>query len=166
MDVPKLVEFAFTSHPEYLEFDLVKSILRKRTTVSMPDEAFEEEDTAADGHTEMVAHMEAVAGKLEKETESEVDEFDEEAGGEIEAEAEVASADSDDEFDEFAQAVVEDDSFEEDKDESVEFDPETEADEVSEAMGKSLSKASSALAKSAADSQKNTDTGTNVVNSI
>ena len=38
---------------------------------------------------------------------------------------------------------------EEDEDDSAEFDPEAEADELSESMGESLSKASKALAKSA-----------------
>ena len=148
VDIPKLVEFAFTSHPEYLEFDSVKAILRKRTTVSMPDEAFEGEEASEDIDW-AAAPVEDVGGGDGPlvATSPTDDEFAEEVGGEIEAE--VASADSDEEFDEFAQTFVEDNSFEEDEDKSVEFDPEAEADEVSEAMDKSLNKASSALAKSA-----------------
>ena len=148
VDVPKLVEFAFTSHPEYLEYDSVKSILRKRTTVSMPDAAFEEEgedlQEVANNHpTEVVIDDQ---GDVVEPTTSD-DEFDEEAGGELEAEA--PSAQNDDEFDEFAQSFVEGGSFEEDNDDSAEFDPEAEADELSESMGESLSKASKALANSA-----------------
>lgn len=144
VDVPKLVEFAFTSHPEYLEFDSVKSVLRKRTTVSMPDAAFEDAEEEVDAFEDVGGGDGPIVA-----TSPTDDEFDEEAGGEVEAEATVASADDDDEFDEFAQSFVEGDSFEEDADASAEFDPETEADELSESMGDSLSKASKALAKSA-----------------
>ena len=150
-DVPKLVEFAWTSHPEYLEFDEVRSVLRKRTSVSMPESAFEEEEAEEDTDA-----FEDVGGGDDPvvATSSTDDEFDEEAGGELEAEApsaeaEAPSAEDDTEFDEFAQSFVTGGSFEEDEDDSAEFDPEAEADEISESMGESLSKASKALAKSA-----------------
>jgi len=142
VDVPKLVEFAFTSHPEYLEFDSVRSILNKRTTVSMPDDAFEDAEEEIDAFEDVGGGDGPIVA-----TSPADDEFAEEVGGEVEAE--VASADSDDEFDEFAQTFVEGGSFEEDADDSAEFDPETEAGELSESMGESLSKASKALAKSA-----------------
>jgi hypothetical protein len=148
-DVPKIVEFGLQSHPEYLDFDSVKAILRNRTVVSMPDEAFEEEEEAevVSQTTETVEQVDDPAVVVSS---SDAAEFDEEAGGEIEAEEQPSTgAADDDEFDEFAQAFVEDGPFEEDKDKSVEFDPEAEAEELSESMGESLSKAGKALAKSA-----------------
>jgi hypothetical protein len=143
-DVPKLVEFAWTSHPEYLEFDEVQSVLRKRTSVSMPESAFED-DGPGTGMFETLEEVPVPSAPAE--TPTAVDEFDEETGGELEAEA--PSAADDTEFDEFAQSFVSDGSFEEDEGASAEFDPEKEADELSESMGESLSKASKALAKSA-----------------
>lgn len=162
-DVPKLVEFAFTSHPEYLEYGGVQHILLNRTIVSIPDMVESGED-AEDAEVIALERANILIPEQTVETVEQVDdpavvvstpaaastsaddEFEEEVGGEVEAE--VASVNEDDEFDEFAQTFVEG-SFEEDADDSAEFDPETEADELSESMGESLSKASKALAKSA-----------------
>jgi hypothetical protein len=110
----------------------------------MPESAFED-DGPGTGMFETLEEVPVPSAPAE--TPTAVDEFDEETGGELEAEA--PSAADDTEFDEFAQSFVSDGSFEEDEGASAEFDPEKEADELSESMGESLSKASKALAKSA-----------------
>ena len=163
-DVPKLVEFAWTSHPEYLEFDAVRAILRKRKTFDMPAEAMEAEGVVGDPgpqgevgepgveeFDEVVASEDVPAvGTGFTESKPEAVENDDESGGEIEAEEgfkEVATAGDDEDFDEFAEAF--DSNFEEDADNSAEFDPEAEAEEMSSSMDESLSKAGKALANSA-----------------
>jgi hypothetical protein len=142
VDIPDLLKFAWTSHPEYLEFDEVRSILGQRTTVAMPDVVPSEPapEPAPSPHIEA-----AVAGDNDPN-------FGEDFGGELEAEevpGTPLTAEGDDEFAEFAQSFVPEESFEEDSSASSDFDPDTEADELSASMGDSLSKASKALANSA-----------------
>jgi hypothetical protein len=146
VDVPKLVEFAWTSHPEYLDFDEVKAILNKRTVVSMPEAAFEDEEPG----TGMYETLEEVG--VASATDGEFDDKPEEVGGEIEVEdtsPEKTVGVDDDEFDEFAQTFAAPEKFEEDEEDSSEFDPEAEAEELSDAMDDTLQKASKALANSA-----------------
>lgn len=159
-DVPKLVEFAWTSHPEYLEFDEVRSILRKRKSFAMPDEAMEDGPVGDPGETgeqgeagadDFDAFEDVGGGDGPIVSTSPTDDFEQEdTGGEIEAEEgfdELATAGDDEDFDEFAEAF--NNNFEEDADESAEFDPEAEAEEISSSMDESLSKAGKALANSA-----------------
>lgn len=161
--VPKLLEYCWMSHPEYLEFDSVVSILRNRTTVAKPVALTEDED---DDEDEVVVQTkpkasQKVAVAAKKKTASElVDELDEDEDEEDEDIRTTASSLDDDDDDE----DVEDDDVEdtdeeeaedaddeeydeEDDEESSEydsFDDETEADSDSDLeaqLNESLSKA-------------------------
>ena len=157
-DVPKLLEFAWMSHPEYLQYDAVQAIVKSRTSFNMPEEAYEDEEVA----TEAVA-SEAVASDDDFDAFEDVgggdgplvstsptdaaldttpdDEF---TGGEIEEET--ASADDDEDFEDLAATFSSD--FEEDEGASADFDPDEEASDIEASMSESMSKANSALAKS------------------
>jgi len=148
-DVPKLLEFAWMSNPEYLQYDSVQAVVKSRSQFVMPKEAFEEEKVSDDAPEEFSA-FEGVGGgdgPLVAISPTDVtlnttpdDEFE---GGEIEAEGATAATDGD--FDDMASAFSSD--FEEDKTSSDEFDPEEESSDIETAMETSMSKASSALAK-------------------
>ena len=143
-DVPKMLEFAWMSNPEYLQYDAVQRVVKSRVSsvvtaeFKMPEEAFEGEKPSA------------VIADTSPETKTFADEFidttpdDAFDGGEIEAES---SAEDDDDFDEMAATFSSD--FEEDTSSSEEFNPEEEASDIESAMEDTMSKATSALANAA-----------------
>tara|TARA_B100000745_G_scaffold274947_2_gene204180 strand:- start:7100 stop:8791 length:1692 start_codon:yes stop_codon:yes gene_type:complete len=140
-DVPKLIEFAWMSNPEYLQYDSVQAVVKSRSQFVMPKEAFEEEKAFADIAEEPEVLAPVEVGDVSPALNTTPD--DEFEGGEIEAEGATAATDGD--FDDMASAFSSD--FEEDKTSSDEFDPEEESSDIETAMETSMSKANSALAK-------------------
>ena len=157
-DVPKMLEFAWMSHPEYLQYDSVQAIVKARSNFVMPKEAYEEEarrnfkkvsdDTVASEEFDAFEDVGGGDGPLVGISPTDAplnttpdDEFE---GGEIEAED--STAENDEDFDELAATFSSD--FEEDKESSDEFDPEKESSDIEVAMEESMSKATSALAQS------------------
>jgi len=135
-DIPQILKFAWMEHPEYLQFDEPQSIVKARSTFSMPEEAFEEEEKEPLGDTGA-----EVPDTTLNTTPDDDDDFD---SGEIEAET--PDAEDDEDFDELAATFSSD--FEEDAETSEEFDPEEEASDIESAMEESMTKATSALAQS------------------
>lgn len=148
-DVPKMLEFAWMSHPEYLQYDSVQAVVKSRSQFVMPKEAFEEEKASDDIIEEIDAFEDVGGGDGPLVATSPTDATlnttpdDEFEGGEIEAED--VTADADEDFTDLASQFTGD--FEEDASSSDEFDPEEEASSIESAMEESMTKASSALAK-------------------
>jgi len=145
-DVPKMLEFAWMSTPEYLQYDGVQRIIKSRvssvvsTEFEMPKEAFDEEESSPQADTPQADTPEEDNSLKDEFIDTTPDdEFD---GGEVEAES---SADDDDDFEDVAATF----SFEEDGSSSEDFNPEEEASDIESAMEETMSKATSALADAA-----------------
>ena len=145
-DVPKMLEFAWMSTPEYLQYDGVQRIIKSRvssvvsTEFEMPKEAFDEEESSPQADTPQADTPEEDNSLKDEFIDTAPDdEFD---GGEVEAES---SADDDDDFEDVAATF----SFEEDGSSSEDFNPEEEASDIESAMEETMSKATSALADAA-----------------
>ena len=154
-----MLEFAWMSHPEYLQYDSVQADCESHVSnFVMPKEAYEEEarrkllpkvsdDTVAyeefDAFEDVGGGDGPLVGISPTDAPLNTTPDDEFEGGEIEAEGATAATDGD--FDDMASAFSSD--FEEDKTSSDEFDPEEESSDIETAMETSMSKANSALAK-------------------
>ena len=137
-DLPQLLKFAWMDHPEYLEFDEPKSIVKATSTFAMPEEAFEEEE-----EEEPLGDTDTEVQDKPLNTTPDDDDDDDFDKGEIEAET--PNAEDDEDFDDLAATFSSD--FEEDTETSEDFDPDEEASDIESAMEESISKATSALAK-------------------